>query len=269
MTLRLIDTPRGTSAPDVPDAVTFLTCLRQITFLDTRQDCGLHANVLEDGAAYAHLVEVVCGLHSPMAGETQIQGQFKQFLDGLDTGVHGDLKRLGQRVLGDAREIREAHLRGLGSRSYGSAVRRHVRDIPRVALIGAGTLAREIHEYVDDDHDVDVWTRARLSDSNVDSSIPSPAATAVVVAAPVSSDAITRVATAYPDVRCVIDLRADDERTPIAVSHVLTLQDLFSSHQTDVADERLRSARAAAALCGRSFDVREELRPFGWEDLCA
>ena len=265
MRLRLTDRRRG-SEGHTDGLATFRTCLRAITFIDD----GARRVDLEDGAAYAHLVEVVCGLQSPMAGETQIQGQFKAFLDGLDGRTHAWLKRLGQQVLADARVIREAHLRDLGSRTYGSAVRRHVRDLTRVALIGAGVLAREIHDYIDAAHVVDVWTRATLDHpARPAARTAAGAGTAVVIAAPIGADAIARVRSAYPDVRRVLDLRADDERTPIADVPVLALADLFSAHQADGTDARLCEARAAAARCGRRFDAREELHPFGWEDLCA
>ena len=46
-------------------------------------------------------------------------------------------------LLADARTVRARLLMGLGSRSYGSAVRRHIRVAP-VALVGTGMLAQEI-----------------------------------------------------------------------------------------------------------------------------
>ena len=70
--------------------------------------------------AYRLLLEILCGLRSPMVGETQVMGQFKAFLASLDR-EHAWVNRVGQRLLTDARDVRTRHLQGLGSRSYGSA----------------------------------------------------------------------------------------------------------------------------------------------------
>lgn len=208
-----------------------------------------------------------------MAGETQVQGQFKTFLDALDGRTHQWLRRLGQQILADARRIRETHLQGLGSRTYGSAVRRHTQSCSRIAIIGAGALAREIHEYVAEAHEVDVWTRARLQQLQL-APLSAPAAvesTTLVVAAPVDAETISRVARVYPSLTQVIDLRAADEVTPLpegVPAHDLT--DIFADAQASNASAaRIAAARAEAARCGHRFDSREELHPFGWEDLCA
>lgn len=277
MRLRVIDRERRAGSPeqtDVPaDGVcaVFRTCVRDVVFLD--EFAGARHPVLEDGAAYTRLIEIVCGLHSPMTGETQVQGQFKTFLDGLNGRTHQWLRRLGQQVLADARRIRDTHLQGLGSRTYGSAVRRHTQSCSRIAIIGAGALAREIHEYVAEAHEVDVWTRARLQQLQL-SALSAPVAiesTTLVVAAPVDAESITQVARVYPSLTQIIDLRAVDEVTPLPAgvpAHDLT--GVFADTQAStVAAERIANARDEAGRCGRRFDSREELHPFGWEDLCA
>ena len=249
----------------------FRTCVRTIVFLD-EDDEELVAEdhpVLEGGHAYSRLVEVVCGLHSPMVGETQVHGQFKSFLDGLASPAHQWVGRLGQQILRDARLIRETHLRGLGSRTYGSAVRRHARDSRRIAIIGAGVLAQEIVDYVADSHTVDIWTRSRILTAH--SSPASDDLTVLVIAAPVDSSAIVAVAAAYPRIARIIDLRADAESKPLpAGASALTLQEVFAkARSAESESSEVAAARLAAAECGRRFETREDVRPFGWEDLCA
>jgi len=275
--LRVIDLERRAGSaeesglPETAVCAVFRTCVREVIFLDEFADTS-HP-MLEDGVAYARLIEIVCGLHSPMAGETQVQGQFKTFLDALDGRTHQWLRRLGQQVLADARRIRDTHLQGLGSRTYGSAVRRHTQSCARIAIIGAGALAQEIHEYVAEAHEVDVWTRARLQQLQLAlaSEPASVETTTLVVAAPVDAETITRVARVYPSLTQVIDLRAADEVTPLPVgvpAHDLT--DIFADAQAShTATARVAGALAEAGRCGHRFDSREELHPFGWEDLCA
>ncbi len=275
--LRLMDRERRMAPsawPAIPDSAVcaiFSTCVRDIVFVD--DVTGATPQVLTDGAAYARLVEVVCGLHSPMAGETQVQGQFKTFLDRLDDHTHAWLRQLGQHVLADAGRIRDTHLRDLGSRTYGSAVRRLIPSSARVAIIGAGALAREIHDYVAQAHEVDVWTRDRLQQLQTAHDAMSLATelTALVVAAPVGQDVIARVAAAYPSLGRIIDLRALEEATPLP-SGVPSwgLADVFGDTTASQATlTKVARARSAAQHCGHRFDAREQLRPFGWEDLCA
>ena len=95
-----------------------------------------------------------------MLGETQVMGQFKTFLASLSRELSW-LNRLGQRLLTDAREIRTQHLQGLGSRSYGSAVRRYLSTTQHAVLVGTGKLAQEVLPFLTDDgRAVDQWGRA-------------------------------------------------------------------------------------------------------------
>lgn len=271
----LLDTPRRSSDTDVSGSIArFRTCLRDVVFLDGNgtgiAPDSTHDTLLENGDAYTRLVEIVCGLRSPLPGETQVQGQFKVFLDALEPHACGWLRGIGRQVLADARTIRERHLRGLGSRTYGSAARRHTRDCAHVALIGAGALAQEIEPYVAETHTIDRWTRIELADAR--DSRGTQATTAVIVAAPVDSCTIARVARRYPNLRRVIDLRAEAERTPIdAAAPVVTLGEIFvnTSGHDDGEVLQVREARRMARQCGKRFDTREELHPFGWDDLCA
>ena len=271
----LLDTPRRPCDTDVPGSIArFRTCLRDVVFLDGDETSvtprAERETPLENGDAYTRLVEIVCGLRSPLAGETQVQGQFKAFLDALEPQACGWLRGIGRQVLTDARVIRERHLRGLGSRTYGSAVRRHTRDCAHIALIGAGALAREIDTYVADTHTIDRWSRTELADAG-DTRCASEA-TALIVAAPVDSCTIARVARRYPNLHRIIDLRADAERTTVdAAAPVVTLSDIFrnTSGPDDAESPPVREARRMARQCGRRFDTREELHPFGWDDLCA
>ena len=266
-------------------APTWRTCLREISFSNgADSDSTLNQRVrrLTEGEAYRMLLEILCGLQSPMVGETQVMGQFKAFLASLDRD-YAWLGRLGQRLLGDAREVRTKYLQGLGSRSYGSAVRRHLAGCQHAVLIGTGKLAGEVLPFLaDDGRTVDHWGRredAATASAGVtyrtldeieetDERVTPP--TVLVIAAPVPSDVVERVAVRYAGLRSVIDLRA--ERTTIDVgAPVVTLQDLFA--QMDAANvfasHHVEAARADIARRSRLFEFRDELRPFGWDDLCA
>jgi glutamyl-tRNA reductase len=264
------------------------TCLRQVTFADDVEDLAEidQSQPLVEGDAYRTLLEILCGLQSPMLGETQVLGQFKTFLASLG-GDQAWLNRLGQRLLTDAREIRTRHLQGLGSRSYGSAVRRYLAGCEHAVLIGTGKLAQEVLPFMSDDgRTVEQWGRgpegrASSADSGqvtyclLDEVGARPVSTrpaALIVAAPVTSDVVDRVAAQYTGLQCVVDLRGELDSAPLHVAApVVTLQDLFARmmaangsalHQVD-------AARAEILSRSRRFELRDELRPFGWHDLCA
>jgi glutamyl-tRNA reductase len=268
------------------------TCLREVEFVDTMslnraRERSLAGQRLEEGAAYHLLLEILCGLQSPMVGETQVLGQFKAFLSGVDPG-HAWLGRVGQRLLTDARDVRTRHLQGLGSRSYGSAVRRDLADVSHAVVIGTGKLAHEVLPFLaDDGRSVDQWGRAeagdideidgaayrRLQDLADAGAAPlKDRPTAIIVAAPVTPDVIEAVASRYPRLQRVIDLRADVGERALAVpAEVIALRDLFARMHDEhaAALTQIEAARKDIAWRTRQYELRDELRPFGWDDLCA
>jgi glutamyl-tRNA reductase len=281
MILAIVDRDRGGQpAPD--DVPVWRTCVRDVSFSQAAAPIEGAAPALLEGDAYGRLLEILCGLRSPMVGETEVMGQFKAFLAALPP-EHGWLGSIGQRLLADARDVRTAHLQGLGSRSYGSVVRRHLGDARLVALIGSGVLAESLLPFLDDEgRAVEVWGRRpaapfggrfRYRQLGVPAGAARPGVPAVVVvAAPASSDAIEAVAAFHPMLRRVIDLRGEPGHLPLRVPRpVITLRDVFAEFadvQARVA-ERVDCARAEIARRASAWERRTDLRPFGWDDLCA
>lgn len=257
------------------------TCMRQVAFVDEAGAIPSGVTAWHNEAAYAHLLEVVCGLHSPIVGETEVLHQFKVFADDLSTN-QSQWRELCARLLTDARTIRSTHLIGIGSRSYGSAVRRHVRDCSRVAVIGTGVLAQEIVPFlVRTDRLIDLWGR------RAECSMAAPGLTyrplgipmariaesaAIVVAAPVKGFAVAELAGRYRYPSLLIDLRAEGvQDPPPPIAPTVTLADVFAEFDA-VAHEtasRVAAAKAAIAQCATAFAGRAKLNPFGWHDLCA
>lgn len=239
-------------------------------FVDPAAPAGDPAHELSGAPAYALLLEIICGLHSPVVGETQVLGQFRSFLATPEAGAALWLTSVGDQLIHDARLVRERHLRGVSSGSYGGEVRRRLGGVDVVALVGAGSLASELRPYVCDvTSRLDQWRRQDVSGAGARG--VTAGAAAIVVAAPVSDDDIARVAACYADLRLVVDLRAARERGPVCPAPVVTLDDLFASIQASaaVSAERVACARALIADLAADFAVRAHVRPFGWEDLCA
>src|SRR5581483_3868151 len=254
MSLAIVNREPGPQAIE-PGTPVWRTCLREVLFAE--DPAGLGTRPLVEGEAYRLLLEILCGLQSPMVGETQVMGQFKTFLSSLGREQNW-LNRLGQRLLTDAREIRTRHLQGLGSRSYGSAVRRFLTDVEHTVLLGTGKLAQEVLPFLaDDGRSVDQWGRTPLDPA----AAPAPGAhagefhfhlleaadtfagstrpTALIIAAPVASEIVDRVAACYGGLVCVIDLRGELDTAPLRTpAPIVTLQDLFA---------RMRATHGSAA----------------------
>ncbi len=283
MALSIVNRPPGDS-PISAGAPIWRTCLREVWFAEEageRSPLDRGPAPIVEGEAYRLLLEILCGLQSPMLGETQVMGQFKSFLSSQG-GEQAWLRRLGQRLLADAREVRTQHLQGLGSRSYGSAVRRYLNEVSHVAVIGTGKLAQEILPFLaDDGRSVDQWGHTaadlpsvtfRQLDAQDDDGVPSAVPTALIAAAPVSSGVVDRVAARYGALRSVIDLRGELGLAALQVAApIITLQHLFAQMvaASGSASRRIEAARSDIASRSRRYELRDELRPFGWDDLCA
>jgi hypothetical protein len=255
------------------------TCLREVAFVNHAAVIDESCRVVTGADAYALLVEVVSGLRSPFAGETEVQAQFKAFLASLDPAADGELLSLGQRVLADARLIRRTHLQGVGVGAYGQSVARRVRAGRRVALVGTGALAATIRARLEAKHRIDQWGRRPqpgregyylLAAAALRPVCPDDA-TSLVVAAPASQPDLEAVAGCYRRLMEVIDLRASDHRTPVRRGRrAVTLDDLFRETVPSGPEAtRVAAARSEITRLAKAFESRESLRPFGWDDLCA
>lgn len=150
-----------------PSWVVWETCIRRIAigYKPQRQmtshfsDLGFAQDeILQGKQAYKFLLEIVCGLHSPVCGETEVHGQFREFLN--QVGESNPCYKVLHQVHVDARRVREAHLRGLGSQSYGSLARRKLKKYKKVVMLGAGQLAREILPWlIKQDIEVEIYVR--------------------------------------------------------------------------------------------------------------
>jgi glutamyl-tRNA reductase len=276
------------SAPLPASMPLWRTCLREIGFVDDGAGAAPPA-ALRGVDAYALLLEIVCGLRSPLVGETEVQAQFKSFLASLDPIAHGWLLRLGQRVLGDAKLIRHRYLQGFGTHSYGHLVRDLVPAGRHVVLVGTGTLAAELDAALEASHPIQHWGRVEaepngsaaaegdrraarkiwtIRDDN--RAIPS-GPISVIVAAPIAAADLERIIRRYDSVSEVIDLRARDVcGSGVCGARTITLDDVFATVGTSAdAAARVDAARVEVRRLADAFGTREELRPFGWDDLCA
>jgi len=286
--------------PGVINGIEWQTCLRRILFLNARDNRdiletieGLLPPVVEvfrGDRAYRFLLEVVCGLNSPIVGETALMGQFKDFLQNAkfpNSSWGNFLRQLATNLMIDAKRVRHEHLQGLGCQSYGSLVRQHVKGMSAVAVLGSGKLAREILPWLIGKTKVRVFCRNLERAQNLREEFPeielAPYSNAdvawhepeagLVVAAPLTSGEVARWSqTQSVSFTKCLDLRGEAASDPVTSQPiVIPLHELFAALRIE--RERLAghvdAARAEIKRLVARQSQQAQFRPFGWEDLCA
>jgi len=119
-----------------------------------------HTTVYHAQEAYCFLLQIITGLESALIGETEIFGQFKSSWKIFETkkntiqaGLFQFLKNCSLKLLEDAKEIRTHYLQHLGSHSYGSLLRKILKDSSpdeTLLFIGAGKIAQTTLPYFKD-----------------------------------------------------------------------------------------------------------------------
>jgi glutamyl-tRNA reductase len=288
--------------PAVLNGLEWQTCLRRIQFLNRVENSALieaaERNALITGsvevyrgrAAYEFLLEVICGLNSPLLGETAVMGQFREFCSHArfpNTSWGWFLRQFTANVLVDAKRVRHDHLQGIGSQSYGSLVRQHVKGMPTVAVLGAGKLAREILPwligkttarlfYRNWQHAKDLLTEypeVQLDQYSAGDAGWEQKETGLVIAAPMKASEVENWVRAQSSTfsKC-FDLRGDAETDSISLPiPVIRLSELFDALRTERQrlEGRVDAARGEIKQLVQRQAEQVQFRPFGWEDLCA
>lgn len=283
--------PGRNFAAQFPQALVWKTCLREIAILDVRhfrsEDLLAGDELYTREDSYRFLLEVICGLHSPVLGETEVLGQFKSF---AQRAMEGPAARCTapwiQRLIADAKRIRTNHLTGLGGRSYGHLAHSNLAACSRIIVLGAGHLAQEVLPWFSD-HRVEVFCRrpeaaseltsrhAEARIHSMDDSISAEnTATGLIIAAPMSAAEIADwVRDRAVTIETIVDLRGESPNDPLAIAsvRVIHFQDILDDLETNCrfANGRVERARREIQQKALEFWDRYEIRPFGWEDLCA
>ena len=288
---------------EVPDCLALFprwsTCLRTLIFVnpeDVPSDSELNSEidkklndqtvkVYHDSEMYQFLLEVICGLHSPLVGETEVMGQFREFLRKESKKENSWTLRWSsffQNLLAVAKSIRDSHLKDLGSQSYGSLTRKLVKNQSDVSLWGAGQLAQEIRPWLSEKK-LRVFARKK-TDSN---SYPLTAEglkqnkihqDILVIAAPLANDEIidlilksgvkySMVLDWRGETNLNLDLKDLSSNIEIYVDFSKLMQSL--EEEKTALQLKLVPVRFLIQEKVKQFSQRCQVRPQGWDDLCA
>ena len=272
------------------NSLLWATCLRQIKILpEGAKADALPTDVLYSGEkAYQFLLEVICGLHSPLAGETEVFGQFKDFVASIDYAANPELRffrDIAAQLFLDAKKVRTKYLKGLGSQSYGSLARRWLATEENIHVLGAGRLVQDILPwlvkskvrvslYVRSPEKVILsdWFKSFLGKVDVyDYATKQPEQGGVIVCAPLRAEDIEQWMGSASITR-ILDLRGESELNPIQGPAIVQgLQQAFKKIEankdrvSELSKKALEEIRELAAQINES----QKVRPFGWDDLCA
>lgn len=287
----------ATSWQNLQDAPIWKTCLRHILF-SREEDLNNLVEVLEPDdqilrgeKALSLLLEILCGLHSPIVGETEVFGQFKTFVDSrkqANDPLFSEHQKWLNFILAEVKKTRSEHLVGLGSQSYGSLLRRYTKDQDSVTICGSGQLALEILPWLAHKKSVQIICRnptqlqsvankfENLTLSTYNEALVQGAS--MIIAAPVGDARIMELL--HKKNSCpttVYDLRGEENSLQaLAGAHLPSLEVMSLSRFFGEIEEtkketqvKLQAVKAYLFEKALSFVQRTELRPLGWDDLCA
>lgn len=254
---------------------TFQSCLRTIVFADSQDQKPQGFDVMEAHDAYSFLLSVICGLESPVLGETEIMGQFKNFIDENQFFL-SYLKPVFKDLLRDAKIVRAQCLQDLGSQSYGSVLRKIITSEKKISIIGFGSLAQEFMPWlVKDSRSVKIFVRdiKKYQEKFIDYKffelklLQDDDSDCLILAAPLSSKDFNglRVSSA----KYLIDLRGESRLDPILTHKAINLDQVFSKIESSKKNASVAKERALEMiekLSEKRF-LSERPRPFGWEDI--
>ena len=271
--------PNGTEV--LPEGLTSLqwqTCLRRVVFLNRSEPLTFAdgAEIYYGREAYQFLLKVICGLRSPLVGENAVMGQFRQFRNSAEfpnTEWGSFLREMTTDLLVDARQIRYRHLQSLGSQSYGSLIRKHLKGQSSVAVLGTGNLAREILPWLTEAR---VFYRNRQRASELKGEYPriqleqlgiadagwESETASLVIAAPLDSTQINEwVGQQKVSFSLILDLRGTAAADPIHSNlPVINLSELMASLQSEgekIADRVKSACEEIKALASQRVPARK------------
>lgn len=272
------------------------TCLRNmfITDMNALPSLQLAADdeVYTEENAYAYLISVLCGLESPVFGETEVFGQFKNFIETeqknyphLFSQSNKGLKFIIEQV----KTIRSEFIQGLGSNSYGSTLRKLTKEDDHISMIGAGHLATELIPWIAKNKSLHIYVRDQSAltkkYSHLESLYPGikifslknglQKESCLVIAAPMNHhELINFVNAAEKKPLFIYDLRHEGfdalKNELKNQTKLLSLSDFFEIFNRDKIkfDAVKKEINSYIKSKCHEFYMRSDIRPMGWDDLC-
>jgi glutamyl-tRNA reductase len=263
------------------------TCLRTIVFSHEENTIEKYSDMYQGEHAYQFLLEVICGLHSKLIGETEIISQFKQFTKENPQAI---AQNISDKLIQNSKTIRNKYLNGYGGQSYGSYVNTASKKYEKIVILGAGALTQDIlpiiktnqanitiktkctnkysylklkypHIKLDKfEHSLDIKNKNKLS-------------TLIVIAAPINSHILENYITRTYKTAKVLDMRAIVDGPALQLDNTYqyqTLNNIFENLSSThlKLKNKLPTIKQEIHLISKKWNEYILQRPYGWDDLC-
>lgn len=276
-----------------PTFLKWETCLRQIYF--TEQSRVASVPLLKDNEIYhgldaeEFLIQILCGLKSPLVGETEVFGQFRNWWQKLsDQEFKSKFDSCVQQIFSVVKKTREENLSNLGSHTYGSLIRKKITESrwaegQTIDFVGGGQLVEEITPWIQKKWSYRIWCRdvekvkktsyGLMAKQVLNISSHANLANHLVVAAPIVHETLhTWIAERINNsLVSVYDFRRDSTLYTYKnnLASYYHLDDLTSAiqNQKDALQDPMKRAVASIAVWKQQAEKRIHVRPFGWDDL--
>lgn len=259
------------------------TCLRTFVFVKDNTNRDYSGDYYEGDAAYSFLLATICGLHSPMIGETEIVAQFKQFIKEKPMAIK---TKIAQQLLKDCKELRTRYLKGRGGQSYGSYTQSMSHGHDSIVFLGNGALTSEILPIIKKfSGNIIIQARNLEKTAELQKRFSNICAedihghkalrdnALIVIAAPMSTDILNDHLSRNFVNSTILDMRALGHNAPLELPAHLTCQSLdeiFSHIKKTQEKMKVIAELIADEIQEKSaaWNLKAISRPFGWEDLC-
>jgi glutamyl-tRNA reductase len=276
---------KGESPPILASqAISWKTCIRELVFVSNAEQLTMLAGDHYQGAkAYEFLLQLICGLHSPLIGETAVLGQFKIFIKQHPKCLS---EKVSQQLLKDAKKLRTNYLTNFGGQSYGSYTLSQSKSADSIVMIGSGALTFEILPIVKKfKGELVVQARSLEKAGPLKEKYPHIVLETlhsmtkirrnalVVIAAPIETTELEKYLDENFAHSKILDMRALGHHKPLQLESHFTTQNLEAifthiktvQNKMQVLAEVVKDKIEIMALA----KVNQVMsRPFGWEDLC-
>jgi glutamyl-tRNA reductase len=270
------------------------TCRRQIIFFDEFEFQNfvptINDQIFLGLDAEEFLIHVLCGLKSPLVGETEVFGQFKNWWQNWsDCSLKQKIAARVQQIFSVVKKVREEALYGLGSQSYGSLLRKKLNDNEllnsknnRIDFIGAGQLTEEMLPWVAKFAECRLWVRnpekhalksAFKQTTLLDTQTINMVSDLVVIAAPLTQSEVLNFLSERGSLhdKIIFDFRHDsvDFQHADLFARYFNLNEFVTEVEFFKNQIQGQIVKANGLINRWKQDElnRAQVRPFGWDDL--
>lgn len=240
--------------------------------------------------ALNYAIHVLSGLESPVLGETEVLGQFRdQVLPQLQNKPI--FQEPVQFILKMVKNIRTKHFVGQGAQTYGGLVRKLLKSEDEVVFIGAGSFAESIYPWLKPHKDIffsvrnsekyssnSIFKDSVFFDLNSDlesqkkalSKLNPHKSVSLVICAPLSAAQI-REHVGNQKIETVIDLRETSKSDPLFMTDPMTKVFILEEVFTEISKALENKSKIRDSVSKEIKDsINAQLtkhRPFGWDDI--